>query len=743
MNAAAAATLWILCAWQEPPPPAGMRILGKSTFQTPSEIQCLGFTPDGRRLAVGTQQDGILVWDLESSKEVDRIPVKGGVSSLRYLSDGRRLVFMTMMNLRERDGVDGTVVWDLQARKELFRFPTPNHYGEFEISPDEQLLLTGERKGHQDLPGVLAWDLATGKPAPGLEEVARHPPQVRYRVSSLTFTADGSKIVCVDSWTGANGNNVKYDRRDRVTVWEFKSGKMLHEWIAPDNVLGWRSTLSWLPGDTQLVLSSMQRTTIVNAADGTVVRKFDGPGVLNRERTLLHCYGANALTTYDVATGEKQDSIPLTSLKHVSPPSLSRDGRWLAAAPMGQTLVIVDLKNRRSVAPSGDGHARQPYSASYTTDGRLMVSDGAATRIYDDATGRVLSRFKPGVYCVYGGEGATRDGRLLLSKGDAGGRAELWDTVRGELVGKLPAGGKGGGGVQDTWLSPDGAWAGTLREYTGTLQFWDLKTGQPMGKLIGPQHSFFGRRLILTGVAWNADGSKVFLTSNNGVWRNGEKPKAPGIPDLLNFTGAFDPRAGTLLHAFETPDEKTIGTAEALDYFAAEDLVYVGTAEFCGLWKGADGKFVRDVEKPGAPARFSPDGRWLIGPDAIVDARTGKLLKRFDFGKKRIPSPGGTLVASFDEDQTFRVHEARTGEELLCRDLGPCALTGKIISVSWHPSENRIAVMMEKQPAVVQVELPEVMTKGADAELRRLQAERVRELREKNAAVEPIKVDWK
>ena len=61
---------------QEDAPPAGMRILGTAKFQTPSEIQCLAFSADSRRLAVGTSQDGILIWDVETGKEVERIAVK-------------------------------------------------------------------------------------------------------------------------------------------------------------------------------------------------------------------------------------------------------------------------------------------------------------------------------------------------------------------------------------------------------------------------------------------------------------------------------------------------------------------------------------------------------------------------------------------------------------------------------------------------------------------------------------------
>src|SRR4029434_990942 len=168
-----------------------------------------------------------------------------------------------------------------------------------------------------------------------------------------------------------------------------------------------------------------------------------------------------------------------------------------------------------------------------------------------------------------------------------------------------------------------------------------------------------------------------------------------------------------------------------------------GRPAVCGRWKRATGNFVREIEKPGTSARFSPDGRWIVGPDAIVDAATGKALQAFTFGKRRIVSPGGTLIAAFDEDQKFRVHEARTGQELLARDLGPCKLTGKIIQLSWHPAENRITGTMGKRAVLGQVARPQLITKGIDAEARRTQATRVAELRRQNAKAEPMKVEWK
>lgn len=723
----------LLGAGQDEPAPAGLRVLGSALFQAPSDISAIAFSPDSRLLAAGTHTHGIVVWDLESRKEVDRIPASGTVTALRHFSDGRRLLFMTMKN---QGSEDGTVIWDLKAKKELHRFQTPNYYGNFGLSPDEKVVLTGERgAGHQDGPGVLAWDTAEGKMLPGLEEVARQQKDVRYRVASMTFNAEGTKVACVDSWSGAS-NNAKYDRRQRVSIWDWKAAKLLHEWVDGADLLGWRCGLHWLPGDAQLLVATPKRTHIVHAADGTVVRKFEGFGVPSPDLTQVHCQADTQLVTYDLATGERKGSFAVPALRYPSQGIVSRDGRWFAAAASGQTPSLYDLKERKALAPRPEGHLRQPYGVGYSADGRLLVFDGGITRAYDDATGQVLAKFKTGFYYMAGIEARTSDGRLLLAKGDSGGRAELWDTLRGELLGRLKSG-PGGGGVQNTWMSPDGAWAATQREYSGTIQFHDLKTGQPLGKLVGPQHSFFGRTLLVTGCAWSPSGDRVFLACNNSPLFRSEKPKSPAIPDLTNFTGVFDPKAGTLIQLFETPSEKAVEAAESLDYHAPTDLVFTGGAGFFGLWKGSDGKFVREVENPGPQSRFTPDGKWLLSPDGAVEVGTGKLARSFSVGKTRLPSPSGALFAAFHEDQILLVHDVQSGKEVARRDLGTARLAGKIQTLAWHPAETQITAVLDKQPAVLQVDFPELAQRSGAAEAR------VRELKDLHARAEPMKVDWK
>ena len=71
-------------------------------------------------------------------------------------------------------------------------------------------------------------------------------PREVHRISIV----DGSKVACVDTWSGAS-NNAKYDRRGRMSIWDWKTAKMLHEWIDASDILSWGNVPCWLPGDEQ------------------------------------------------------------------------------------------------------------------------------------------------------------------------------------------------------------------------------------------------------------------------------------------------------------------------------------------------------------------------------------------------------------------------------------------------------------------------------------------------------------
>lgn len=689
--------LLLLAATQDPPPEPGLRVLGAASFQTPSEIVVLAFHPDGRRLAAGTHHDGIVVWDLETRKEDARIPVQGAVTDLRYWGEGgSHLLFMTMEQTKRTSAL---ILWDIGRGQEVLHLPVENYYSRLTVSPDGRTVATGGKTSD-----VLAWELPSGKALPGLEEAARVQKDVQYRVDALAFTPDGERVACVDRWSGAN-NNAKYDIRARVSVWEWRSGRRLHEWISTDDTFRWRGGLEWLPDGEHLLLHGSKGTFIVKAADGSVVRRYDGTGLLSPDRTRLLSHQGTAFATIDRVSGETLDSFPISAYKNLGQAVLSPDGRWFAACSMSQTPAIVDLKTRRSVAPDVDGHQRQPYGVDYSPDGRLLVFDGAVTRVYDDATGEILRRFATGFYVISAAPQFSRDGRLLLAAGGQSGRAELWDTVRGELIGRLKPPEAKGGGIQAVYMSPDAAWAATVREYTGTLQFYDLGTGAALGNLVGPKHHFFSRLMHVSSVRWSPSGDRVYVGCGNGVWLHGERPKEPGKPDLISFTGCFDPREGRRLFAYETPDEQPLEDAETIDVHEASDLIYVAGRTFHGLWKASTGAFVREVEKPGPRARFTPDGRRLVSADGSVDVATGAELRRFGFGKRRVPSPSGTLVAALDDGPVVAIHDARNGLELARRDVSSAGRAGKIHALVWHPAETQVALVLEKNAAMIQLEL--------------------------------------
>ncbi len=138
-------------------------------------VRAAAFLPDGRQIVSAGDDGCVVVWDLESSKEVRRINAHtAGITGLAVADDGRRVLTSSL---------DHTVrVWDLTSGKEVCRFE--KHPCEVEcvaLSPDGRVALSGDRKA-----GLWLWDAATGqeiRPLKGAEE----------SIWSVAFTADGQR----------------------------------------------------------------------------------------------------------------------------------------------------------------------------------------------------------------------------------------------------------------------------------------------------------------------------------------------------------------------------------------------------------------------------------------------------------------------------------------------------------------------------------------------------------------------
>ena len=100
-------------------------------------VNCVAFSPDGKRLATGSVGNPVQIWDTATGKIVKTLPEQN-VVSLAFAPDGQTLGV---------GGRDQVVVWNLETGRAVFKHEEA--LGQFRIafSPVGTLLVIGKRGG--------------------------------------------------------------------------------------------------------------------------------------------------------------------------------------------------------------------------------------------------------------------------------------------------------------------------------------------------------------------------------------------------------------------------------------------------------------------------------------------------------------------------------------------------------------------------------------------------------------------
>ncbi|KAK0638838.1 HET-R [Cercophora newfieldiana] len=433
-----------------------------------SSVWSVTFSPDGQRLASGSNDETVKLWDTASGECLQTLKGHGTlVSSVAFSPDGQRLA----------SGLyDKTVkLWDTASGKYL---QTLNSHGTLvwsvTFSPDGQRLASGSYDKT-----VKLWDTASGK---CLQTLKGHNDWVW----SVAFSPDGQRL--------ASGS---YDKT--VKLWDTTSGKCLQTLKGHND---WVRSVAFSPDGQRLASGSYDETVkLWDAASGECLQTLKGHSSSvwsvafspDGQRLASGSYD-KTVKLWDATLGKYLQTLKGHS-SLVSSVAFSPDSQRLASGSYDETVKLWDTASGKCLQTL-KGHHDLVNSVAFSPDGQRLASGSydETVKLWDAASGEYLQTLE-GHGDWVNSVAFSPDGQRLAS---ADTTVKLWDTASGECLQTL----KGhGSSVDSVAFSPDGQrLASASRDKT--VKLWDAASGECLRTLEGHGSS-------VDSVAFSPDGQRL------------------------------------------------------------------------------------------------------------------------------------------------------------------------------------------------------------------------------------------
>lgn len=414
------------------------------------QVNALAFSPNGKILASGGSPNPIIqLWELETGSKLTTFKLAerhDSVTALAFSKDNT-----TLMSL---DKFGDIIRWDIVTGSKLSDTKNVDTYKAVALSQNGSTLATGDQRGSQ----IHLWNTTTGRRRMTLNGHAgffeEDQDEREVDIRALAFTQDekilvsGSEDKTVMLWNTQNG-------AERATL-------RGHE--------GWITAVAFsidgktvASGDTNGVIkvwdvnTEHEHVTLRGQKNTINALAFASEGSPPYGGCLASGSADGTIRFWNPSNGQELATFTAGHTEWVKAVAFAEDGITFASAAHNGTVDVWSLVTRREFTTLSAGHSDLAEFATFSTDGRFFV-----TRGYNG----------PIAFDPYGwGSRYSFDGR---------GSMQLWEVTTDEkLLGPWQQ-------VADTIsafkFSPDGKVLAS-RGPKEDIRVWDIKTGIELSRI--------------------------------------------------------------------------------------------------------------------------------------------------------------------------------------------------------------------------------------------------------------------
>ncbi len=332
-------------------------------------VRTLAVSPDGKYIATGTigHDNSVYIWNIQTGKELARMPLTNSVDSVKFSLDSRYLVSA---------GEDNTVrVWNVPTGTELFHFSKVGTIVSASFSPDGKYIAAGSISDG----AVHIWNAVNGNVVttiyPGgitISSVAQ--------IYFIAFSPDGRYIL------SGGYSPYQYSNQSLLGLWDVISGNEIVQFEYSGAV----SSGAFSPDGKYVVTGGMDNTVRI----------------------------------WDTSSGSEIARMTLNS--SVTSVAFSPDGKSVVSGSDDHTVRVWNIASKAEIARIN--FSGNVTSVSYSPDGRYVLSgsEDHTARLWNAETGGEIARITHNG--AVNSVAFTPNGQYMVS-GSNDGTVCIWEVI--------------------------------------------------------------------------------------------------------------------------------------------------------------------------------------------------------------------------------------------------------------------------------------------------------------------------